>query len=118
MRLYTLESFLCGPVYSRSQRDVGIGLNLGTNLEIQGAGDVVLCLLINSKRCQGGNCIQDANRRLVVGIATFRDGEQVGSWAILVNPEDYLDPVNTSVHGIDEDAVAGAPVFPGQINAR
>jgi len=56
-----------------------------------------------------------------VGIATFRDGQQVDSWVTLVNPQDYFDTLNVSIHGIDEDAVAGAPswkeVFP-QIASR
>jgi DNA polymerase-3 subunit epsilon len=46
-----------------------------------------------------------------VGIVIFRDGEQIDSWATLVNPEDEFDPVNTSIHGIDEDAVSDAPVW-------
>jgi DNA polymerase III subunit epsilon len=46
-----------------------------------------------------------------VGIATFRDSQQVDSWMTLVNPKDYFDPLNVSIHGIDEDTVAGAPIW-------
>ncbi|MEO8735448.1 MAG: exonuclease domain-containing protein [Edaphobacter sp.] len=46
-----------------------------------------------------------------VGIAIFRDGEQVDSWTTLVNPQDYFDSLNVSIHGIDEDAVMGAPIW-------
>jgi DNA polymerase-3 subunit epsilon len=46
-----------------------------------------------------------------VGIATFSDNQQVDSWTTLVNPQDYFDPLNVSIHGIDEDAVTSAPVW-------
>jgi DNA polymerase III subunit epsilon len=47
-----------------------------------------------------------------IGIAPFRDGvlEQPQEW--LVNPHDYFDPINVSIHGIDEDTVRAAPRWP------
>jgi DNA polymerase-3 subunit epsilon len=47
-----------------------------------------------------------------VGIASFCNGilEQSRQW--LVNPQDYFDPINVSIHGIDEDTVRGAPTWP------
>jgi DNA polymerase III subunit epsilon len=47
-----------------------------------------------------------------VGIASFRDGvlEQARQW--LVNPQDYFDPINVSIHGIDEHMVRNAPEWP------
>jgi DNA polymerase III subunit epsilon len=47
-----------------------------------------------------------------IGIAPFRDGvpEQPRQW--LVNPQDYFDPINVSIHGIDEDTVRSAPTWP------
>jgi DNA polymerase-3 subunit epsilon len=47
-----------------------------------------------------------------VGIAPFRDGipEPPRQW--LVNPQDYFDPINVSIHGIDERTVRGAPTWP------
>lgn len=47
-----------------------------------------------------------------VGVVTFTDGRIVDQWCTLVNPEDYFDDVNISIHGISESAVEGAPTFP------
>lgn len=46
-----------------------------------------------------------------VGIVKFEEGEIVNEWSTLVNPEAYFDPFNTSIHGIDEDAVKHSPTF-------
>ena len=46
-----------------------------------------------------------------IGIATFERGELVDRWVSLVDPGDYFDPINVSIHGITEDAVRGAPTF-------
>ena len=46
-----------------------------------------------------------------IGLVTFRDGAITESWQSLVNPEDYFDDLNTSIHGIDERAVRHAPKF-------
>lgn len=34
------------------------------------------------------------------------------TWASLVDPEDYFDPLNVMIHGIDESVVVGAPRLP------
>jgi DNA polymerase-3 subunit epsilon len=47
-----------------------------------------------------------------VGLVAFQDGAVSGSWQSLVNPEDYFDGMNVSIHGIDEESVKGAPTFP------
>jgi len=47
-----------------------------------------------------------------IGIVSFENGNLKESWQSFVNPEDYFDPVNVAIHGIDESAVAGAPIFP------
>lgn len=47
-----------------------------------------------------------------IGIAEFSDDKVSAEWDSLVDPEDYFDSLNVSIHGIDEDAVQGAPVFP------
>ncbi|KUK47506.1 MAG: Exonuclease-like protein [Actinobacteria bacterium 66_15] len=47
-----------------------------------------------------------------IGVAHFVDGGLAGEWATLVDPQDYFDPMNISIHGIDEDVVVGAPVLP------
>jgi DNA polymerase-3 subunit epsilon len=47
-----------------------------------------------------------------VGIARFSGGSFVDGWSSLIDPEDYFDGMNISIHGITEDDVAGAPKFP------
>jgi DNA polymerase III subunit epsilon len=47
-----------------------------------------------------------------VGLVAFQDGAVSASWQSLVNPEDYFDGMNVSIHGIDEESVKGAPTFP------
>lgn len=47
-----------------------------------------------------------------IGLVTFRGGIASGFWKSLVNPEDYFDELNVSIHGIDEHAVRRAPTFP------
>lgn len=46
-----------------------------------------------------------------IGIVVFEHGREIDSFVSLVDPQDYFDPYNISVHGIDEEAVAGAPTF-------
>ncbi len=47
-----------------------------------------------------------------IGIVTFRDGRIADRWQTLVDPEDYFDEINTSIHGITEQMVSDAPTFP------
>ena len=46
-----------------------------------------------------------------IGIAHFQEGNVVDEWVSYINPEDYFDEVNVSIHGIDESTIAGAPTF-------
>jgi DNA polymerase-3 subunit epsilon len=46
-----------------------------------------------------------------VGVASFRDGALVETWASLVNPEVYFSPLNVSIHHIGESHVEGAPTW-------
>lgn len=46
-----------------------------------------------------------------IGIAEFKDGKVVDKWKVLINPEDYFDPFNVSIHGISEKDVENAPTF-------
>jgi DNA polymerase-3 subunit epsilon len=46
-----------------------------------------------------------------IGVVQFRDSAIVHEWKSYVNPNDYFDPMNVSVHGIDEAAVDSAPTF-------
>ena len=50
-----------------------------------------------------------------VGVAFFEDGVHTKSWSTLVDPEDEFDGFNVSIHGIDEQAVRGAPKWPAVI---
>ncbi len=44
-----------------------------------------------------------------VGVASFQNGKLHDSWESLVDPEDYFDGMNVSIHGIGERDVRGAP---------
>lgn len=48
-----------------------------------------------------------------IGIARYSCGEVTQEWKTYVDPEDYFDGMNVSVHGIGETTVAGAPNFAG-----
>jgi DNA polymerase-3 subunit epsilon len=47
-----------------------------------------------------------------IGMASFRGGTLVAEWKAYVDPEDYFDPVNVSIHGISEQTVLGQPTLP------
>lgn len=47
-----------------------------------------------------------------IGVAGFADGRLVHQWSTLVDPEDYFDEINVSIHGIHEGMVKGAPTIP------
>ena len=47
-----------------------------------------------------------------IGIAKYQNGSLAHEWATYVDPQDYFDPVNVSIHGIDESMVDGAPTLP------
>jgi DNA polymerase III subunit epsilon len=46
-----------------------------------------------------------------IGVVAFDDNAHTDIWQTLVNPEDYFDPMNVHIHGIDEDDVLHAPTF-------
>lgn len=46
-----------------------------------------------------------------IGVVQFTNGTVSHRWKSYVNPHDYFDPKNTSVHRITEDRVADAPSF-------
>jgi DNA polymerase-3 subunit epsilon len=46
-----------------------------------------------------------------IGIACFSNGKLESEKSFLVNPRDYFDPINVSIHGIDEEQVSSAPSF-------
>ena len=47
-----------------------------------------------------------------IGAVTIAGGKITDRWQTLVNPEDYFDGFNVSIHGIQETDVAQAPTFP------
>ena len=47
-----------------------------------------------------------------IAVVDFEGGAVAGSWQSLVDPEDFFDPRNTAIHGINEAAVRGAPTIP------
>ena len=59
--------------------------------------------------------VETANPKMAslcqIGVAHYREGNIVNEWVSYINPEDYFDEVNISIHGIDEDTVSGAPTF-------
>jgi len=48
-----------------------------------------------------------------VGLVRFENGVEVAAESIYIDPEDYFDSINISIHGIDEETVAGAKTFAG-----
>lgn len=46
-----------------------------------------------------------------IGIVHFEEGKPVETWSSLVDPKDYFDDVNVSIHGIKKEDVHGAPNF-------
>lgn len=46
-----------------------------------------------------------------IGVAAFENGSLTSEWYSLIDPDDFFDPVNVSIHGITEGEVQGAPTF-------
>lgn len=46
-----------------------------------------------------------------IGVAEFQEGALTSEWYSLIDPHDFFDPVNVSIHGIQEADVRGAPTF-------
>ncbi len=65
--------------------------------------------------------VETANPKLnsicQIGLAVFENERLVDQWEQLVDPEDYFDGMNVTVHGIHEEDVAGAPTF-GKLRAE
>lgn len=47
-----------------------------------------------------------------IGFVVYRNGEITKEWSSLINPEDYFDFWNESIHNISEKDVAESPTFP------
>jgi len=48
-----------------------------------------------------------------IGLVKYENGVLSEEWKSYVDPEDYFDPINVSIHGISESVVCGAPTFAG-----
>lgn len=46
-----------------------------------------------------------------IGLVAYSDGLPVDEWVTYIDPEDYFDGINVSIHGIDELTVKGSPNF-------
>lgn len=46
-----------------------------------------------------------------IGVAAFENGALTSEWYSLIDPDDFFDPVNISIHGISERDVQSAPTF-------
>jgi len=46
-----------------------------------------------------------------IGAARFENGKVADEWYSLIDPRDYFDRINVSIHGIDEGMVRGAPTY-------
>ena len=65
----------------------------------------------------------NANRASICQIGTVhvRDGQIQDQWETLVNPEEWFDPHNTHIHGIEATAVEDSPTLPeirGELRRR
>ncbi len=47
-----------------------------------------------------------------IGLVEFQANKLVNQWGSLVDPEDYFDPFNISIHGITPEMVGNALIFP------
>ena len=47
-----------------------------------------------------------------IGIVHVQDGQIEDQWQTLINSEDWFDPWNVSIHGIDENDVRNSPTLP------
>ena len=47
-----------------------------------------------------------------IGLAEFQDNKLINQWGSFVDPDDYFDPFNISIHGITPEMVTGFPTFP------
>jgi DNA polymerase-3 subunit epsilon len=59
--------------------------------------------------------LETANSRFTsvcqIGISVFENFKEQEAISLYVDPNDYFDPVNVSIHGIDEAKVRGQPFF-------
>ena len=47
-----------------------------------------------------------------IGVAYYREGLLLKEWKSYIDPDDFFDWINISIHGIDESVVRGSPRLP------
>jgi len=52
-----------------------------------------------------------------IGLADFKNGLLQEEWKTYIDPEDFFDWMNISIHGIDESTVEGSPILPDIANS-
>ncbi len=52
-----------------------------------------------------------------IGAAKFINGSIAAEWKAYINPKDYFDAINISIHGIDEHTIKDASFFPDLLPA-
>lgn len=82
-----------------------ISVRSGDTNVIVKAGDTPVNFVVID--VETANC--DLSSICQVGIASFGDGILHDVWESLVNPEGDFDPINVSIHGIDEEDVRFSP---------
>lgn len=55
---------------------------------------------------------EDCGSICQIGVAIYEHRQLVDEWVTHVNPEAEFSPINVSIHGIDAEAVARAPLLP------
>jgi DNA polymerase III subunit epsilon len=59
--------------------------------------------------------LETANSRYTsicqIGISVFENNREIEAVSLLVDPDDYFDAINVSIHGINESKVQGKPRF-------
>jgi len=44
-----------------------------------------------------------------LGLVLFKDGSLLEEWKTYIDPEDFFNEINVSIHGIDMTTIMGAP---------
>ena len=110
-----------GGILHRSRSDARIGRCYRRAVELQPAreptqryrGDLLeglRMLTFNSIDVETANA--DRASICQIGIIHVRDGKIRDQWKTLIDPEDWFDPWNIEIHGIDETSVTGSPTLP------
>lgn len=53
----------------------------------------------------------ETDRIVEIGFSIWYQGEEIGNWGSLINPQMPIDPGAIAIHGISDQDVADAPIF-------